>query len=344
MRTGTFSTTRVAACCLLVCGLFILSAKGATTLSDYRVRVARATEEAQTVIDYNTRGLRYQEGLEEIKRQLPQNLEVEQDGQVVTVDNRWLHASVDSFASEKDSALRNAVMEKAVARLLAVADHIDLAEHEGAGESSANAKAKEIVSRSEYLPRGDNPVTKFIKEQWAKVARFLSELYATIMTAIFGSGGDASLVSRIIIILLLALALFGAARLAMKINFDRAKKRKRTVLGEEIEAGVTAADLAEAGMAAARSGDFRLAMRKLYLSLLYELVERDLIELAPELTNREYLERVSKFAPLVEPMRQMTERFDQVWYGMFPFSQADFSTYLASYREASGRAKTIAAT
>ncbi len=344
MRAEPFSTTRLAACCLLLCGLFITSADGAESLTAYKMKVARAIEEAQTVIDYNSRGVGYPEGLEEIKRQLPQKLEVEQDGRVVTVDNSWLHASVASFASQKDAVGRRVVMEAALTRLLAIADHLDMAGNDALGEAAdAKAKAKEIVARSEYLPRGDNPVTAFIKEQWGRVAKFLSELYVTIMTAIFGSGGDASLVSRIIIVLLLALALFGAARMAMKINFDRAKKKKQTVLGEEIEAGVTAADLAEAAMAAARSGDFRLAMRKLYLSLLYELVERDLIELEPDLTNREYLERVSKFAPLAEPMRQMTERFDQVWYGMFPFSQTDFSAYLANYREASGRAKSLVA-
>lgn len=343
MRAELFSKSRLAACCLLLCGLFITPAGGATNLASYKMKVARAIEEAQTIIDYNDNGTGYPEGLQEIKRQLPRTLEVEQDGRVVVVDNGWLHEAVDSFASQKDSARQKAVMEAALARLLAIGDHLETAERERAGEASdARAKAKEIVGRSEYRPRGDNPITAFIKEQWGRVAKFLSDLYISIMTAIFGSGGDASLVSQIIIILLLALALFGAARLAMKIDFKRAKK-KQTVLGEEIEADVTAADLAEAAMAAAGSGDFRLAMRKLYLSLLYELGERDLIELEPDLTNREYLGRVSKFAPLAEPMRYLTERFDQVWYGMFPVSQADFSAYLASYKEASGRAKTVAA-
>ena len=83
-----------------------------------------------------------------------------------------------------------------------------------------------------------------------------------------------------------------------------------------------------------RPGDFRGAVRKLYISLLYELSERNLIELEPNTTNHEYLAKVSRFQPLVAPMRYLTDRFDYFWYGMFPSSAEDFSTFQARYNEA----------
>ena len=113
------------------------------------------------------------------------------------------------------------------------------------------------------------------------------------------------------------------------------------MLGEEIAADGTSHDLAEAALYAARAGDFRAAVRKLYVSLLYELSERNLIELDESATNHEYLNRVSRFGALVGPMRYLTERFDYVWYGMFPSSEEDFAACLASYEEAMRRAQTL---
>jgi hypothetical protein len=119
------------------------------------------------------------------------------------------------------------------------------------------------------------------------------------------------------------------------------RKKTRTVLGEEIAADNTSSGLAEAGLAAARAGDFRVAVRKLYVSLLFELSERNLIELDESATNHEYLNKVSHFGLLVGPMRYLTERFDYVWYGMFPSSEQDFNAYLASYEEAMKGARTL---
>jgi hypothetical protein len=113
------------------------------------------------------------------------------------------------------------------------------------------------------------------------------------------------------------------------------------VLGEEITAESTSRQLAEAGLAAARAGDFRTAVRKLYVSLLYELSERNLIELEDSATNHEYLKKASALAGIAGPMRYLTDRFDYVWYGMFPSSESDFAAYFARYEEAMERARML---
>jgi hypothetical protein len=134
---------------------------------------------------------------------------------------------------------------------------------------------------------------------------------------------------------------FALARVSKRIDLGSKKKKKRTILGEEVEAGATAVDLREAALASAREGDFRSAVRKLYISLLYELAERNLIELQTNATNRDYLARVSRFSALAEPMRYLTERFDHTWYGMSPASGEDFSAYQARYSEALKQAQSI---
>jgi hypothetical protein len=119
-----------------------------------------------------------------------------------------------------------------------------------------------------------------------------------------------------------------------RIRPARRRAKKRIVLGEEVEADATPRDLADAATAAASLGDFRTAIRKLYVSLLYDLAEKRLIELEDSATNHEYLAKVSSHRALVPPMRFLTDRFDYIWYGMYPSSAEEFSDCLARYREA----------
>ena len=88
----------------------------------------------------------------------------------------------------------------------------------------------------------------------------------------------------------------------------------------------------------ARLGEFRTAVRKLYVALLYQFSERGLIELRPNATNRDYLSMLPGSSVLVSPMRYLTDRFDYYWYGMSPISEQEYASYLARYEEASGQA------
>ena len=75
--------------------------------------------------------------------------------------------------------------------------------------------------------------------------------------------------------------------------------------------------------------------------MLYELSERNVIELEDSATNHEYLKMVVRFNALAGPMRYMTDRFDNVWYGMFSASEEEFAAYLTRYEEAMERARTM---
>ena len=130
-------------------------------------------------------------------------------------------------------------------------------------------------------------------------------------------------------------------RVVRQIKPRKKRARKRTILGEELDAATTPRDLADAAMAAARAGDFRTAIRKLYISLLYDLAERNVIELEDSATNHEYLARLSRFNSLTAPVGYLTDRFDYCWYGMTASSEEEFSTCLARYKEAMERAQSL---
>ncbi|HTF37241.1 MAG TPA: DUF4129 domain-containing protein, partial [Blastocatellia bacterium] len=206
-------------------------------------------------------------------------------------------------------------------------------------------RIREILSRPAYQAEQETPVGAFVKKVWRKVRGFVGEiLYALmrLLERLFGAGAGSGWISKVLLALVLATALIVAVVLARRLRRPQTKRKKtRLVLGEEIAADGTSGELAEAGLAAARAGDFRTAVRKLYVSLLYELGERNLIELEDSATNHEYLRKASRFTALVGPMRYLTDRFDYVWYGMFPSSEDDFAAYLARYEEAMERARTL---
>ena len=81
-------------------------------------------------------------------------------------------------------------------------------------------------------------------------------------------------------------------------------------------------------------GDFRAAIRKLYVSLLFELERQGMIRLQAATTNREYLAKIRQQVGLYPVMTFLTDRFDYFWYGKFTSSQTDFDEFLSRYREA----------
>jgi hypothetical protein len=322
--------------------LLAIDAFGAASLSDYRGRVSQAEEEVDALIEKHSVEA---DDITLIKNLLPRSEQIELGGQTVGVDNAWLHALLDSARNTTDPDERESKLYEASGRLFALGEHLDRIQNQAPGAEGSNAtreKLREIRSRKEFMAKGDDPITAFIKKARNKVFEVLNKIYSKVLEVLFGGNSGASWVYRGLVIA----GLIGALVMAFRMfkRYKRAPKRrekKRTVLGEEIEAGTTSNDLAEAALRAAKAGDFRGAVRKLYISLLYELSERNLIELEPNTTNHEYLAKVSRFQPLAGPMRYLTDRFDYTWYGMFPASAEDFSTFQARYNEAMDRVRSL---
>ena len=74
-------------------------------------------------------------------------------------------------------------------------------------------------------------------------------------------------------------------------------------------------------------GDYRSAVRYLYLSALLLLEERGLVSHDRSKTNREYLRSVSDQPELEIPLRNVVEVFDKVWYGYQPLNDQDYQYY-----------------
>jgi hypothetical protein len=89
----------------------------------------------------------------------------------------------------------------------------------------------------------------------------------------------------------------------------------------------SAAEARQQARAAAQSGLYRDAVRRLYLAALLQLAEHDLITYERSLTNREVLTRVPVDSPIRAHLEPVVATFDQVWYGVREPDQATFNAY-----------------
>jgi len=105
--------------------------------------------------------------------------------------------------------------------------------------------------------------------------------------------------------------------------------------GEEGGAGSlppTPANLLAQAEAKARAGDFRDALRHLYLSLLMDLDGRKVITYRAAKTNFEYLREITnQGVALQETFRDMVNLFEHKWYGLEECSPDDYRQGLDLY-------------
>jgi hypothetical protein len=77
---------------------------------------------------------------------------------------------------------------------------------------------------------------------------------------------------------------------------------------------------------AIRNGQYRLALRILYLANLKLLIEKGILRPGLQKTNGDYV-RELKDQGLKEDLRKLTAHFEYYWYGELPVTRAEFSTY-----------------
>jgi hypothetical protein len=87
---------------------------------------------------------------------------------------------------------------------------------------------------------------------------------------------------------------------------------------------------------AIRNGDYRGAVRLLYLKGLRTLSERGLIDWRRDALNHEYLRQLER-TDLADPFARCTLLFEYVWYGDFPLDEATFGSIAGTLRGFIGR-------
>jgi hypothetical protein len=238
------------------------------------------------------------------------------DGTVVSVDNAWLQEALSSPTPD---------FSVITARLGALIDARALP------ASSAPADALERLDRLLAAPPFDRPDDRpeLQTPQWlVDFFAWLEQLIETILRPL-----EVEVVPPVAAdviawaVILTGIALVLGVILYLLINLRRGIVRDVRIATEGDDPVPTASEAFDQASVLARDGDYRAAVRSLYLSALLWLDERDLLRYNRALTNREYLERARGNPVLLARLTPVIETFDQIWYGHMPVDASSFAAY-----------------
>jgi hypothetical protein len=251
-------------------------------------------------------------GLEQVTGRLTATTSVRlPDGARIGVDNGWLRDAMKE--SEPDLP---AVAE----RLGAIINALD--QPTSAAPADARERLKQILDRPPFKRAEDPQPPSWLRDFFDWLGRLLESMIRPIGSVSPATGQTVGWVVIVVGILLL-LGLLGYLLLGLR----RGMAAEASTAEDDPEANLTARTALDQAGDLARGGDYRTAVRYLYLSALLWLDERDVLRYDRALTNREYLERVRDNPALRARMAPIVETFDRVWYGHLPIDAEAFAAY-----------------
>jgi hypothetical protein len=328
---------------LWACCFFMISPAGAAVpLNDYVARLA----EAEEIVDKFTEGEHsaYEAlgAMAKVRRLIPAREEVESDGQIVRVDNSWLHEVVDDVVKNAhgDVEQRRSMLIEIADRLFLLHERVSAAQPQQIPKAADLAgPLKQILARSEYTPevQQESSFRRLIKRLWAAILRFLSRFEpAQPRTPAVTGTGVLSGFRIVILLVIFAASVFGLIQLLKRLkrrSRSAAEKETREVLGEEIGEDVTVADLLAKATELAGRGEYRTAIRRAYIASLFELEQRGKLRLHRAKTNRDYLDLLRTEREIFPTFSSMTGTFEKVWYGQTGASAEEFNGFISRYQE-----------
>ena len=169
--------------------------------------------------------------------------------------------------------------------------------------------------------RPPSPIEEWWNELQARVREWLESLFGSDEISI----PIPSEVFTVVAGILLALVLLYIFRSLFGDFITETSMDEERMAGDEL---LTAESALQKAKDISRAGDYRAAVRYLYLSALLTLDERGLLRFDRSKTNREYLRTVAAFPQLSAPLRDVIDVFDRVWYGFQPLDEASFEHYV----------------
>lgn len=214
--------------------------------------------------------------------------------------------------------------------LLALVASIGLAQEDGGwpaptyddtSAAAARDQLDEILSRPEYQwSNGAEPTGPSL---WDRIINQLLDFLFELLPENRAAANVISYVLAAVGIILIALVLALVLRSFLR-NFAANPATAEDVEEEETISASAAQQQADHFSS---SGDYRTAVRFLYLSALLSLDEHGLLRYDRSRTNREYLKSVSHRPVLADTLRLVVDVFDAVWYGYKPLDADTYTAY-----------------
>lgn len=224
----------------------------------------------------------------------------------------------------------------AQARLDLLLAQLDASAHDAL---AARLAVLEDVLRQPEFAQTLSPLDRFWRWLREQVNRFLPEPASTSAGSPAASllaefvGWGAVVAGAVTIIWLLSCWLRGLV-LGMVADADARRTQVADDLPQTPGAARRRADTL------AHSGNYRHAVRNLYLSALLTLEQHGLVTTDRSLTNREVLARLPADHPIRPHFKPVVETFDDVWYGVHEPDQGTFGVYSRAIDELASLAAT----
>jgi hypothetical protein len=187
------------------------------------------------------------------------------------------------------------------------------------------APLDEILARPEFQWEESQPI---VMPGWLdRFFAWLESLANRAVNATFSIGRIPLMVAAILVFLL---SLFFIWR-----GLSRSLVREAQLAAEESQGDemLTSKGAFKRAESLSTQGDYRNAIRYLYLSSLLVLDEQGVLRYDRSRTNREYLRSVSSHPELAKPLRDVVDVFDRVWYGFEAVDENTYKSYVEHVEE-----------
>jgi len=252
------------------------------------------------------------QSLESLAAEWEEITEVDVDGLAVPVDNRYL---VRMMRDERPD-LEN------ITGILTAFLQAQQTYPVGVFSSADLDPLHDILSRPEFAwpEPAPNPLADWFQKMWDAINRWLNNILGD---RIINISINTNWFNTTSLILLIIVFIFLARTLLIDLATDTRFERQ----GNGDEEPLTSEVAFKRAQTLSQGGDYRSAVRYLYLSALLIMDERGVLRYDRSKTNREYLRSVAESPELAEPLEEVIEVFDDVWYGQHSLEDDTFKHY-----------------
>ncbi len=232
-------------------------------------------------------------------------------GEQVAINNDALSADIRAqtigaaASAEKLQAIR--------ARLQALLASLNTAPPQASADD--DAKLRDLLSKPPFKLEEQQP-----SELERLINEWLSRLFGATARGILNAGD---------VIVVLGFVLIAAVLVFFVVNLRRnaVSEVMLQTHSRDDEAHLTSSAALDHAQHFATAGDYRAAVRQLYLSTLLWLDEHGQLRYDRSLTNREYLRAVANTPSVRAALQPIVDTFDHIWYGFAPINATEFAEY-----------------
>lgn len=179
-----------------------------------------------------------------------------------------------------------------------------------------------ILARPEFAwaEQAPNPLTTWIQK--------LLDAFNALLNRIFGNEPISISVNNFTLAMIASILLIFVLIFVYRTLFNDFIRETQLGTDDEQDGEPLTSEAAfDKAQALSKGGDYRSAVRYLYLSSLLLMDERGILRYDRSKTNREYLRSVANSPELAKPLGDVIEVFDNVWYGYHPLEEETFKKY-----------------